>query len=126
MIPVRFRRHFSMETGGAFVLAMGKEKCLNLFPFDEWNENILEKLHKMPAGPQKRKVVRFYSTNSRTLNVDKAGRIAIPPNFLESIGNVKRVIVIGTLNYMEIWAPEDFEEAMHDVQESFLGGDWEY
>ncbi|UCF06677.1 MAG: hypothetical protein JSV33_06540 [bacterium] len=126
MIPARFRHLVSSDTGGVYVISMGKERCLNLFSIKEWDEVILSKLHELPPGPEKRKYIRFFSTKSLTLNIDKAGRIAIPAHFLEAIGNPKTVVVVGILNYMEIWAPEDYNKAQQEVDEAFIEGDWEY
>lgn len=126
MVPAKFRHLVPEGSGGLYVITMGKERCLNLFPLNEWNEIIVKKLHELPPGPEKRKTIRFYSKKSRTLKVDKTGRVAIPSNFLNVIGNPKKVVLIGALNYIEVWAPEDYENSSQDIDKSFFGGDWEY
>lgn len=126
MIPAKFRHIVPEASGGMYVISMGKEKCLNLYPLEEWNETVVSKLHELPSGPEKRQYIRFYSRKSRTLNVDKSGRIAIPAVFLEGLGNPKKVVVVGVLNYMEIWTPEDFRKMSASGDEAFLEGDWEY
>ena len=126
MIPAKFRRLVPEETGSMYVVSMGKERCLNLFPLKEWDEMILQKLHELEPGPKRRQTIRFYSKKSLTLNVDKTGRVAIPSNFLEAIGTPKKVVVAGALNFMEIWAPEDYEKASREADETFPDSDWEY
>ena len=126
MIPARFRRQVPEENSGMYVVSMGKEKCLNLYPLQEWNEMVVKELHNLPPGLSKRNNIRFYSKKSLTLNVDKSGRVAIPSSFLKVIGNPKKVMVVGVLNYMEIWAPEEYEKISENIDKTFLEGDWEY
>jgi len=126
MIPAKFRHMASEQSGGQFVITMGKEKCLNLYPLAAWNESIVSRLRDLPPGQQKRNYIRFYSRKSRNLILDKAGRIALPAAFLEALGNPKKVTLIGALHYMEIWVPDDFETIGPAVDENFLESDWEY
>jgi MraZ protein len=126
MIPAKFRHQLPETAPGMYVLSMGKEKCLNLYPVDEWNEMVVKKLHDLPAGRDKRQYIRFYSRKSMTLNIDKTGRVAIPSNFLQAIGNPRKVMVVGVLDYMEIWAPGDYSKMSEEGDSTFLEGDWEY
>ena len=125
MVPARFRHQVPEEEGGVYVITMGKERCLNLWPIKEWNDEVVSKLHELPPGPKKRQFIRFYSRKSRNTNLDKSGRVAIPANFLETIGNPKKVIVVGVLNYMEIWAPGDYDKASVEGDEAYLDSEFE-
>ena len=113
-------------SAGMYVISMGKERCLNLYPINEWNEVVVSELHKLPPGPEKRNYIRFYSNKSRTLNLDKSGRIAIPTAMLDALGGPKKVMVVGVLNYIEIWSIEDYGKVSQDAESTFRGGEWEY
>lgn len=126
MIPARFRRVIQPDAVDVLVLSKGKEKCLNLYPLPEWNDVILKELHSLPPGPQKRNLIRYYSDKSIHVNLDKAGRVAIPANFLSMVGNPKKVIVIGALTYIEIWSPKDYEQIRNEALDTYNKGDWEY
>ena len=126
MVPAKFRHLVPEESSGMYVISMGKERCLNLYPVTEWNEVVVSELHKLPPGPEKRNYIRFYSKKSRTLNLDRSGRIAIPSQMLEVLGVPKKVMVVGVLNYIEIWSIEDYEKVSRDADDTFLGGEWEY
>lgn len=126
MIPAKFRRMVSDDSGGQFVITMGKERCLNLYPLEEWNETVLSRLHSLPPGADKRNYIRFYSRKSRNLVLDKAGRVVLPAAFLEALGNPKKVTVMGALSCIEIWAPGDYEAIDRVVDGTFLDGDFEY
>ena len=126
MIPARFRRVIPPSAAEVLVLSKGKEVCLNLYTLEEWNEVIIKELRDLPPGKQKRNLIRYYSDKSLQLNVDKSGRVAIPSHFLSLIGNPKKVVVIGALSYMEIWAPEDYEAIRSEAHDAYSEGDWEY
>lgn len=125
MVPARFRRLLPTDSGEVLVISKGKEQCLNLYPSAEW-EQVIGRLENLPPGPKKRNLIRFYSDKSQTVNLDKAGRVAIPAPFLELIDGPRKVIVIGALTYMEIWSEEDYEQVRNDALETYLDGDWEY
>ena len=126
MVPAKFRHLVPEASAGMYVMSMGKDKCLNLYPVNEWNEVVVSKLHELPPGPEKRNYVRFFSRKSTTLNLDKSGRVAIPSTMLESLGSPKKVMVVGVLNYIEIWSIEDYEKVSREAEDTFLGGEWEF
>ena len=125
MIPAKFRRLIPEDGGEVLVVSKAKEKCLNLYPLNEWS-GVIARLHSLPPGPKKRNLIRFYSDKSQTLNLDKAGRVAIPAHFIAMIGNTRKVVVIGALTYLEIWAEKDYEEIRKQALETYIEGDWEY
>ena len=126
MVPAKFRHLVPEESSGMYVISMGKERCLNLYPVAEWNEVVVRELHKLPPGLEKRNYIRFYSKKSRTLNLDKSGRIAIPSPMLEVLGAPKKVMVVGVLNYIELWSIEDYEKISREADDTFRNGNWEY
>ncbi len=126
LIPSKFRRLIAVENENRFVISLGREKCLNLYPLNEWKEGVEDRLHELPHGLKRRKVIRFYSRMSRHVESDKSGRIAIPHNFLKIIGDPKKIVAVGLLNYIEIWALEDYENISREVEKDFQDMDWEY
>jgi len=51
MVPARFRHLVPEASAGMYVISMGKERCLNLYPRIEWDEAVVSELHKLPPGP---------------------------------------------------------------------------
>ena len=126
VIPAELRRLMPRKPGSVYVISVGKEKCLTRFPAKEWKEKILDKLQQLAPSAKTRNTIRYYSRNSRQIKLDKAGRIAIPSNFLELIGNPRTVHVVGVLNYLEIWPPKDYGKISEDSDETYFESDWEY
>ncbi|MCD6379904.1 cell division/cell wall cluster transcriptional repressor MraZ [bacterium] len=126
LIPSKFRCLIPVENDNKFVISLGKERCLNLYPQSEWKENVENRLHELPPGLEKRKIIRFYSKMSRHVESDKSGRIAIPRDFLEMIGNPTKIVAVGLLNYIELWSIDDYKEVSAKIEKDFQKMDWEY
>jgi MraZ protein len=101
-VPVRFRTRLAQ---GA-TLARWLDKCLGLFPHDEWEE-LAAKLRGLPlTNPNAREFARFMSSGAVEVELDKQGRILVPGYLREYAGLTEgEVIVVGALNRLEIWAP---------------------
>jgi MraZ protein len=101
-VPVRFRTRLAQ---GA-TLARWLDKCLGLFPHDEWEE-LAAKLRGLPlTNPKAREFARFMSSGAVEVELDKQGRILVPSYLREYAGLTEgEVIVVGALNRLEIWAP---------------------
>jgi MraZ protein len=101
-VPVRFRTRLAQ---GA-TLARWLDKCLGLFPHDEWEE-LAAKLRGLPlTNPRAREFARFMSSGAVEVELDKQGRILVPGYLREYAGlSEGEVIVVGALNRLEIWAP---------------------
>ena len=125
MIPARFRHAIPDELKDALILSKGKEECLELYPLPHWNR-IIERVMNMEPGKTKKNFIRFYSENSIQVGIDKAGRVALPPRFLEEIGSPKQIVIVGMLTYMELWAPEQYEVTAEAAEKAFRESDVEF
>jgi MraZ protein len=101
-VPVRFRTRLAQ---GA-TLARWLDRCLGLFPHDEWEE-LAAKLRGLPlTNPNAREFARFMSSGAVDVELDKQGRILVPSYLREYAGlSEGEVIVVGALNRLEIWSP---------------------
>jgi len=45
---------------------------------------------------------------------------------LDALGGPKKVMVVGVLNYIEIWSIEDYGKVSRDAEDTFRDGGWEY
>lgn len=99
IIPSRFR----YELGESFVLTRGLDGCICIYPQNEWD--LLEaKLRELPlTNRNSRLVTRFLVGGAVTCELDKQGRILIPAPLREHAGLTKDVVLVGTLERIEIW-----------------------
>lgn len=106
-IPVRFREQILSE--GAYVME-GFDQNLMVLPsstFDRLSDGVL----KMNLTEQTSRLLRrlIFSTASQ-VEVDKAGRILLPP-FLRQFANLENnVTMVGAGDHFEIWSSALWEE----------------
>jgi len=124
MIPAKFRRLFPDEQINSLIVSKAKEKCLRLFDPEQF-DRIIDKLGTLEDGPEKRNLIRFYSTESEQIKVDNAGRIAIPGEYLGTIDSAKNLVVVGALTHMEVWKQDDYEKVRQEAIDTYRKSRWE-
>ncbi len=100
-IPPKFRAAFS----DGVILGKGLEPCLWLWPptaFDEFTDQVLRNLN--PLSAERRKLTRSLVGNSFDAELDAAGRLTLNSVLLEHAGIDREVVVVGVLDYLEVWA----------------------
>jgi MraZ protein len=85
------------------VLAMDYDRCLTVYPLEEW-EKLEEKIKTLSLMKQEVKDFRRFLLSSATeCELDKQGRVLIPPAHRQHAGIAKSVMVIGIIDKIEIW-----------------------
>ena len=117
-LPARFRRNGKSRK---YMLLRGMERCLLLFTMPEWDRMIAEQ-YTSPFIESRvlRKHQRYIGANSCEASLDKQGRITIPGHMLEFAGIGKEALVVGAINWIEIWNPEEYQcfEDNHPYEEN--------
>lgn len=108
VLPARFKRLLVPGDQDTMVLTVGRESCLLLFPLTEWGR-LAEALDSMPRGEAKRDAIRAISDNTLELELDAAGRLTVPREFLGRVGIDRDVALVGQLRYLELWARQPYE-----------------
>lgn len=105
-IPSRFRGR--MAEGAT--LARWLDRCLGVFPAEEWNV-LAEKIRALPmTNPNAREFARFMSSGAVDIELDRQGRLLVPSYLREYAGLTEgEVVVVGALNRLEIWAPSAWQ-----------------
>jgi len=102
LIPARMRSDIA---GAVVVLTRGVERCLWLFPPEEWkafSENLggSTSLFQEKARLIQRRMI----APAQEADIDRSGRIVVPPTLREYACLGKECIVLGLKKYIEIWA----------------------
>ena len=117
------------ELSAGLVLTKGQERCLYVFPVQEFGR-ITEALRTAPVTA---KAVRDYSrvffASAFDEEPDKQGRITIPLSLRDYAGLQRECVVIGANTRLEIWDAaawtsylEQQEDAFSDASEEVLPG----
>jgi MraZ protein len=100
-VPSRFRSALA----GTVFLVKGAEPCLSLYPAETYDAMAQAALAEMnPLSSQKRDFARLFYANAMSMELDGAGRIMLPPRFMEHVGIASRdVVVAGAGDCLEVW-----------------------
>ena len=109
MLPIKFREDLSEVE---FVITRGLDNCIDLFPKNIWEEEIVEKrLKKLNLTKRNhRDYQRFILSAATKLTLDNQGRVSLPASLIEHAGIEKSSVVTGSNDHIEIWSEEKWKE----------------
>ena len=112
--PTRYRGDLMERCEGRVVLTVHDDRCLLMYPQPEWDE-IERKLVRLPnQNKRTRTLQRMLLGHATELEIDRNGRILIPPRLRDFAGLDKRVVLAGLGNKFEIWNEEAWEKNCGD------------
>jgi len=117
MFPVKLR---SELTDSSMVLTRGIDRCLWLFPADQWkilSDKVMESASLFQS--QSRSVLRRLIAPAQVVEIDKNGRISIPQSLREFAGLGKDCIFLGINKYFELWDAEEYEKYLGESEADF-------
>jgi len=120
LIPSRIRNGI---TGNILILTRSVDRCLWIFTPDEW-----EKISDLIMGASSmfnsrtRLLQRRIIAPAQECEIDKSGRITIPPTLRQSAGleSKKEAVILGVQNYMELWDVDIYDNYLLDSEDDFL------
>jgi MraZ protein len=118
-IPSRLRKYVSPEANDTFIVTRGYERCLFVYPLDEWNrlEQSIRQLSS--TNPQHRFFMRTLLERATECQLDGQSRITIPKELLQFAGIENDVVILGVLERIELWNPADYQEYLKSQAESY-------
>ncbi|WP_111600208.1 division/cell wall cluster transcriptional repressor MraZ [Chitinophaga skermanii] len=130
LLPAGFKKQVSESAAGQFVINRGFEKCLTLYPMNEW-QPIFEKISALnDFDPKVREFRRYFLNGATVLELDTAGRLLLPKNLMAHAGLEKDIVLSAASKKIEIWDKikyqEFFEnfspEAFSSLAQQVMGG----
>jgi len=120
LIPSKIRNEI---TGSNLIITRAVEKCLWIFTPDEWMHisNLVMGSSSM-FNKRTRLLQRRIIAPAQECEIDKTGRITIPPSLRKSAGleSKKEAIILGVQNYMELWDVDAYNSYLLDSEDDFL------
>lgn len=104
-VPAKFRE----TLGEHFVVTVGLDGCLFLYPDEKWEEFAVQ-LKALPGTKEARQLQRYFLAGAADIEIDKQGRILIPPHLREQGALEKDVIFVGVLDKIELWSSGRWQE----------------
>ncbi len=117
-IPSRFREVLR-EVYSENIIITNWSKSLKAFPVSEWE--ILEEklLNEGKTQPGFGDFVRYVISGVTECQLDKQGRILLPPTLRSEFGIEKEVVLNGMLDHFEIWDKEAWQTETSKTRKNF-------
>ena len=107
------------KNGEKFYFSRGTNNCLFVWP----DETVTEKLEQLKSIPisdeERRRGVRSFTKSLLPVDEDTQGRIVIPSPLKLYAKIEKDIVICGSVNHIEIWAKEVYDEYFGDDDENF-------
>ncbi|MCB2206280.1 division/cell wall cluster transcriptional repressor MraZ [bacterium] len=130
-LPSKLRKNLSPEAMDSFVITRGYENSLDLYPMDVWNQVEQQLQSSLNVHrEQDRRYMRMLLKYAHEVGLDKQSRIMLPSELMELAGISSQVVILGSLQKIEIWSPENFrrydeeftDQSFEDVAAQVMGG----
>lgn len=103
-----------------FVLPGIKEHCLCAYPAREMTHR-LEKFRKLSIADKKgRQLARTLGSRSDWAPWDNQGRMRIKDDLLNYAGIERRVVLVGSMDHVELWSPERWDDTEDQITEGTI------
>lgn len=101
ILPARLRAHFDQPG----YLTRHLEGCLALWTAEEFEKEIALRLEQADRDPSSRNEVRAWSAAVHEAEIDRQGRMAVPPHLRAFAHLDADVLIVGMINRVELWCP---------------------
>jgi MraZ protein len=98
-LPARFRHALA----DGVVLARGLEQNIDVYPRASWDANVARIASLDPLSREAREMKRFVFTGAVVTELDRQGRVLVPPPLAAHAGLTREVVVTGVHDHIEIW-----------------------
>jgi MraZ protein len=115
-VPAVYRK--SLEKSGEDLLYMEWDSingCVKLYPRSVWSsldEEFKSRLNRWDRNDQK--LYRQFASRVEQVELDTAGRVLIPREFLQEGEMESDALFVGVGDYFEIWNKENFEASLYN------------
>lgn len=124
-LPAKYRDRLA----GGLVVTRGQERCLFIFPMDEFVK-IADQMGQAPTTSKAvRNYMRVFLSGASDEVPDKQGRFTIPAALRQYAGLDREVTVIGAGSRLEVWDSgvwsaylEESEQSFADIEEEVVPG----
>lgn len=114
-LPAKFRRAFHEGV----VLTRGMDGCLYVYTPADWRQFVESRLASLdPLSKETRQMSRFLFSGASETELDRQGRIMIPPALLAHAKLAREVVVAGVRDHVEIWDRAAWREQLEEVEGS--------
>lgn len=122
IIPSRFRDVLRQSNVDGLIVSK-MDGALFCYTFEAWHKIEQRILNLAEKSDNMRRFRRVFVGGAFECLLDKQGRILIPPSLRQYSELSKEVVLVGVLDYFEIWARENWLQEDGKFQSDLKNGD---
>ncbi|WP_277455180.1 division/cell wall cluster transcriptional repressor MraZ [Janibacter sp. DB-40] len=114
-LPAKFRD----KLAGGLVMTRGQERCLYVFPMEEFVK-VTQKFQEAPTSSKAaRDYMRVFLSGASDEIPDKQGRVTVPAALRDYAGLDRDCTVIGAGSRVEVWDTAAWNEYLASTEQAF-------
>ncbi len=115
IIPAKLR----IKLGEKFVITKGLEKCLFIYPMEEW-QKLISKFNNISFTKKNSRIfTRLFISSATECEFDRQGRVLILKPHMDYASLNKDVIILGVNERLEIWDKDLYEKFVDENMNDF-------
>jgi MraZ protein len=121
-VPARFREILLASKDDRLVITnfnLNGAPCLDVYPHAAWSKLEEALLAKPQFNPNLLKFVSYYVASAHDCELDKQGRILLPPNLREFAGLKRDVVFTSAIDRFRIWDRDTWRKAFEAAGQEF-------
>ncbi|MBZ8178156.1 division/cell wall cluster transcriptional repressor MraZ [Corynebacterium poyangense] len=118
-LPAKFRE----ELAGGLTVTKGQDHSLAVYPREEFAARARKAAAVSRTNPQARAFIRNLAASADEQRPDSQGRITLSAAHREYAGLVKECVVIGSVDFLEIWDAESWSRYQEETEADFSSAD---
>ena len=118
-VPAKMRKSISPDANDTFIVTRGTDKCIVAYPMNQWKTYEAKFAALNQYDEKDRFFLRMILAWSDEVEVDGQQRVTLPKKHLEYAGIDGKVTIVGMIDHIEFWNPEEFDKYLVGHSESY-------
>lgn len=118
-VPKRLRDAMGCPVGGDIFVAPGTDGSLAIYTEESFGQLAERLTAASPTQREVREFTRLFYGSAQRVELDRQGRIRIPPELAQRAGLTKEVVLVGVRDHLELWSADRWEGYLTEKQTHF-------
>ena len=120
LLPSALKKQLATVLDKGFVLKRSVfNNCLEMYPMKEWN-TMAAQVNQLNRFIKKNiDFIRSFMSGLKVVEADGNGRILVPKNLIVFAGIDKEVVLTASVNVIEIWDKQQYENTIRSILKDF-------
>jgi MraZ protein len=114
--PAKLRETLVGSYDERLIITTALDPCLHCYPVREWEQLEAALARRNPMEPGVKSLLRLYVASAQEVQVDKLGRVLIPPTLRAHAHLDKDVIWAGMVKVIELWSKDGWSKAQDEAR----------